>query len=598
MRKGSRTYSIYKRIIIIVLIPFSVLFMLLVSMYGIYAFSVRQQAHAAFDSLAQQRRSGIEEKLDVIRSTAQSIGYSESVQQYLVNMNAEERLGSYSSIRQNFSMLIGTNPVLRGVYVSDNEHVFLESSSGFMYLFERANGEYQIAENPPEAGFFTRLYSRSGQSGLNRQSYCMYYMPAGVIQPISRSWEAKRLTCAILFDAAELLDTDNTIANALEALVWNDEVVASNVTLTPESTQKMIAAAHVYGVREMPHAGKNYYLHVAPVSTGNGLDYIFLIPADGLAGDLHAYLRSFLLLGAGCAVAMVFLLIGLRRSISAPVNEIAMDMRQISLETVSIQQSRARELAVLTSGVNQMLAWLQKSRRQELDNREQAYQLNLRRMQAEMLAYRSQINPHFLMNTLECMSGMARYYRVQPLEEIVQAMSGSFRYTLRAPDIVPLEEEIGHFENYMRIMDIRSPGQYRLILRVKEDTLRLGVLSLMLQPLAENAVEHGFDAYDKEAPCTLLLQTEIETEKNRLHIRMADNGNGVSEEELTVVRRRLEDMQPTLEKHHIALSNIYRRLKITYGDDSRMEITSRKGFYTCVDIRIPLDAAPGRRDSA
>ncbi|MDO5378741.1 MAG: histidine kinase [Clostridia bacterium] len=590
MKNGQ--YSIHRRIIIIVLIPFSVLLLLLVGMYAAYETSVRQQAQAAFDSLVEQRKSGIEEKLAGVQSAAESIGYSEIVQQYLVDMDAQERLSIYSSIRQNFNMLIGANPVLRAVYISDNESVFLESNSGFMYLFERANSEYRIAENPPATGFYTRPYAHRGQSGLSASRYCVYYMPVGVIQPISQSREAKRLTCAVLFDAAELLDTDSAVQNALEALVWNDELIASNTELTPESTRKLIAAAHDHGARSMPHEGKSYYLHAAPVSTENGLEYIFMVPTDGLAGDLHAYLRSFLLLGAGCAVAMVFLLIGLRRSISAPVNEIAMDMRQITLETVSIQQSRAKELAVLTSGVNKMLSWLQKMRKQELDNREQAYQLNLRRMQAEMLAYRSQINPHFLMNTLECMSGMARYYHVQPLEEVVTAMSGSFRYTLRAPDIVELKEEIGHFENYMRIMEIRSPGRYRLILRAREDTLRLRVLSLMLQPLAENAVEHGFNGFEKDAPCTLLLMTRVDEDKNRLHIRLADNGNGMSEEELDAVRRRLDDMQPTIEKHHVALNNIHRRLKITYGDDGCMEITSRKGFYTCVDLYIPLGGAP------
>ena len=68
--------------------------------------------------------------------------------------------------------------------------------------------------------------------------------------------------------------------------------------------------------------------------------------------------------------------------------------------------------------------------------------------------------------------------------------------------------------------------------------------------------------------------------------------NGMSEEELASVRKRLRDEQPPMEEHHIALNNIFRRLKIVYGDHSHMVIRSKQGFYTSVEICIPLDGEP------
>ena len=592
MRTKKASRSIYKRIVIIVLIPFFVLLMLLLALYGVYAYSMRQQATAAFDSLVEQRIGGIEDKLTHVQSVASSIGYSHMVQQYLIQMDAEERVDNYSSIRQTFNMILGTDPVLCGIYISDKTGVFLDSGSGFMYLFDQANAEYSIREKGVQRGFFTRLYKGKGTDySPGVPHYCIYYMPIGVITPISRETE-NGLYCAVIFDIIQLLDMDSGVDNALEAFVWEGGLVSSNTTLTPTSESALIRAADWHSARTMDYGGTEYYLHAAPVSTQNGLNYIFLVSADSLAGASKVNLRFILIMGAGCAIAMLFLLVQLRRGISEPIQQIAADMKQITLETTGIEQSNIKELAVLTSGVNQMLAWLHKMQRQEMDSRERVYQLNLRRTQAEMLAYRSQINPHFLMNTLESMSGMARYYRVEPLEELVTAMGESFRYTLRAPDLVPLEKEIAHVKNYMRIMEIRSPGKYRLMLKADEETLNISVLSLMLQPLAENAVEHGFDCFEKDAACTMLLSTWIDKEKNRLHIRLVDNGNGMSEENLTAVCKRLRDEQPPMEKHHIALNNIFRRLKIVYGDHSHMVIRSKQGFYTSVEICIPLDREP------
>ena len=597
MRAKKASRSIYKRIVIIVLIPFLVLLMLLLALYGVYAYSIRQQATAAFDSLAEQRIDSIEDKLAYVQSVAGSIGYSQMVQQYLVQMNAGERVDSYQSIRQTFNMILGTDPVLCGIYISDKTGVFLDSGGGFMYLFDQANAEYDIRGQGVQRVFFTRLYcGKSTDYSPNVPHYCICYMPIGVITPISRETE-NGLYCAVIFDIIQLLDLDSGVEGSLEAFVWEGDLISSNTELTPESKSALIRAADWHSARTMDHGGAEYYLRAAPVSTQNGLSYIFLVPTDSLAGASKINLRFILIMGAGCAVVMLFLLVQLRRSISEPIQQIAEDMKQITLETTGIAQSNIRELAVFTSGVNQMLLWLHKMQRQEMDNRERVYQLNLRRTQAEMLAYRSQINPHFLMNTLETMSGMARYYRVEPLEELVTAMGESFRYTLRAPDLVPLQKEIAHVKNYMRIMEIRSPGKYRLMLKVDEETLNIRVLSLMLQPLAENAVEHGFNCSQKDAKSTMLLSAWIDKEKNRLHIRLADNGNGMSEEELTAVRRRLRDEQPPMEKHHIALNNIFRRLKIVYGDHSHMVIRSRQGFYASVEICIPLDTEmDGRPD--
>lgn len=123
----------------------------------------------------------------------------------------------------------------------------------------------------------------------------------------------------------------------------------------------------------------------------------------------------------------------------------------------------------------------------------------MRNTQAELMAYRSQINPHFLFNTLDCISGMARYYEVAELEKLVTALTGCSQYTLRTPDVVCLEQEIQHVRNYMDVMELRMPGTYTLRLNVQAEAMQCKVLSLMLQPLVENAIMHGLPP----SPCSI-----------------------------------------------------------------------------------------------
>ena len=110
----------------------------------------------------------------------------------------------------------------------------------------------------------------------------------------------------------------------------------------------------------------------------------------------------------------------------------------------------------------------------------------------------------------------------------------------------------------------------------------------MLQPLVENCVEHGFKHHKKRARCVidLLAQADGET----LFLRLTDNGEGMSGE---TAGRVMQDMQKDLsyQNEHIGLNNLWHRLRLAYGDKCRMDFKSREGYYTQVNIVIPLGSA-------
>lgn len=221
------------------------------------------------------------------------------------------------------------------------------------------------------------------------------------------------------------------------------------------------------------------------------------------------------------------------------------------------------------------------------------YEAELAQSRAEMLAYRSQINPHFLFNTLESARSLAHRYHAAPVEQLVGGMSQMFRYSIYAPPIVPLEEELGQLGGYLAVMEVRFPGRFAVLEDIAPETLDWPVLPMLLQPLCENALTHAFNGRRGK----LLVQTFVEA--GRLHVRIADNGKGISEEQLRQILWKMKNTDGEtadvaekewdfgVPKGSIGLPNIYRRLKLTFGDHAHLLLRSKEGYYTVAELVIP-----------
>lgn len=585
--RRNRSYSIYRHIIVVILVPFLTLTFLLLLLYEIYYASMLSQAETGFDLQEEQYRLYLEGQLDEIRQAAQTAGYSESVQKYFVRMNERDRVNNYTSIRELFDTLIRLTDGVSALCIMDDNGGFLNSEDGYLHYFQRANEAYDTGNRALASAFFTDLI---GESDAQAPKYCIYYSPIGIITPISMAEDVHSLTCAMLFDVTQLLNgrmPGGVLSQ--ELLIWDGQVVASDGTLAGAGRELFDAIAADEGLDQRVRidvGGVSYFYRRTALSSENGMVYAFVMPVDFFM-DEAGNIKTFLLVGiAGCMAMVVVLMLLLRRGISRPIEQIAHDMSQIDARQIVIRSTNVVELQILANGVNDMLSKLMETQRQEMRNRERIQQLEFYRVQAEMLAYRSQINPHFLFNTMGCIVGMAVHYGIEPLEALGTALCDSLNYALRAPDTVELRQEIEHVGNYMRILDVRMPGKYQLILRVQPEALERRVLSLMLQPLLENAVLHGFEDFDKRAKCALWLSARIE-EGGTLHLCVVDNGNGIEEARLADILRQMRNSAFPMGKQRIALKNIWRRMRIAYGDGCAMDICSRRGHYTRIDIQIP-----------
>jgi two-component system, LytTR family, sensor kinase len=203
-------------------------------------------------------------------------------------------------------------------------------------------------------------------------------------------------------------------------------------------------------------------------------------------------------------------------------------------------------------------------------NLERHQQLLLR---ARMDALSSQINPHFLFNTLNTVTALIRL-DPDTARGVVLKLSNILRRLLRKHEtFVPLREELSFIDDYLDIEVARfGKDNLEIVKDIHKDTLETFIPSMLLQPIVENSLKHGLAP--KLEGGRILLRTV--TRDQRLHIEIADNGVGISEERM-----------PHVYVEGIGLSNVRERLRVLYGTDFHLDIQSNEGQGTTIHINVP-----------
>ncbi|MBR2256923.1 MAG: histidine kinase [Blautia sp.] len=222
-----------------------------------------------------------------------------------------------------------------------------------------------------------------------------------------------------------------------------------------------------------------------------------------------------------------------------------------------------------------LISW--RYRFQDIQIREDLKQLQYQTMQ-------SQMNPHFLFNTLNMIAQFANLHEDVQTAELLQDTAYLLRYTLDMSDrCVTLFQEVEALEKYVGLQEQRFGSRIEFYFDLDESFHDVRVPNLILQPLVENAISHGLGM------CTEGGKIRIRTfrEKEKGCLSVSDNGSGMDHETLEALIRSIR--QKEVRGNQIGLHNVYHRLMIFFSDNASLTITSRKGEGTEVVIRIPLD---------
>lgn len=207
-------------------------------------------------------------------------------------------------------------------------------------------------------------------------------------------------------------------------------------------------------------------------------------------------------------------------------------------------------------------------------------------MEFKMLA--SQINPHFLYNTLESIRMKALTVGDREVAGAIKLLGKSLRYVLdnTGTAFTTLEKELEYVENYVSIQKFRFGDKIGFTCEVEPEihTEDIRILPLLLQPIVENAILHGLE--DKEQDGSIRVHVYINAE--RLRIDISDNGCGMTIEQLKKLRDSIENRNPEIHES-IGLYNINQRLKLCYGEKYGLNVNSRENMGTTVLVALPIE---------
>lgn len=209
-----------------------------------------------------------------------------------------------------------------------------------------------------------------------------------------------------------------------------------------------------------------------------------------------------------------------------------------------------------------------------------------REMEFKMLA--SQINPHFLYNTLESIRMKAFTVGDKEVAEAIKLLGKSLRYVLdnTGTALTSVQSELDHVENYIRIQKMRFGDKFGYEIE-RDPNLRLDeikILPLILQPLVENSILHGLEEKEEGG----IIKVSVRGTDKEVQISVEDNGCGMSQEETRKLRNSVENRNPEI-KSSIGLYNINQRLILSYGKKAGLQIMSEEGKGTIISFTFPID---------
>ena len=328
---------------------------------------------------------------------------------------------------------------------------------------------------------------------------------------------------------------------------------------------------------------------------GEGVTLTAVFDKAGLAADFRVTLSLMLFALVVFLILFIVLAYFLARYLTEPITALSHIMahpREKNRAVESPYMNRTDEIGTLYNQYQTML---------EENNRyiKSEYENKMILMDTQMKALESQINAHFLYNTLEAINSLAEIEEAEDISVMALALGDMFRYSIKTKGaLVTLEKELAHVKNFVAIQQFRFDTGFRFEMDVPEELYSCRILKLILQPLVENALYHGL--LHCNAGSSIYLSAR--KENKIIYFTVKDDGVGMASETLEQLQKLLEEKPKfgELSQHaneSIGLKNINARIRLYYGEDYGLSVKSEQRCGTTVQIKIP-DLAEETKEEA
>lgn len=401
-----------------------------------------------------------------------------------------------------------------------------------------------------------------------------------------------------------------SLARLIKDPVTNQELGYVKVDLTSEGFQKIVSSVKVtknsqlyvfnenderifpfedslgYSYRDIAGKATDSMLVSSRTTNYGGLRIVGMIPRDDVLSAAKQLTSFTLWISIGSLLMAYAAAVFTSNKLVKPISHLQKKMRRVQngefQEKAEVHSND--EIGLLTEGFNKMVS--------QLDTMiKDMYELRLREKESELNALQSQINPHFLYNTLESISMVAHKQRNDELSYVIMSLGKLLRYTVNKQErLVYLKDELAFVESYLNIQAFRLEDRLDSEMLVDFSHEYALVPKLLLQPLVENAIEHGLGT----EPLKLTISTKAEGQD--LYIFVRDNGAGIPANRRELIEKRMTQRQELAAESPadkrtkgFALRNIHQRLLLLYGEPYGLFIESSSGAEgTVFCIRLPF----------
>lgn len=323
-----------------------------------------------------------------------------------------------------------------------------------------------------------------------------------------------------------------------------------------------------------------------------GWKLVGVVPADNIWDNYGQLLLFFLFVVLFSIFLLVFVNLHLSERISVPIKTLERAVKELEAgrEEVDIDVSGPYEIERLGHSIRSMVSTM----RHLMDD---IIEQEAQKRRSELDVLQSQINPHFLYNTLDSVVWMTENGRTDEAILMVTSLARFFRISLsRGSNIIPIADELEHARHYLTIQKMRYKNKFSAVIAAEDGVEGLYTIKLIVQPILENAIYHGMAYADGDGEITVRARRDGED----VVIEVADNGPGMPEETVERLLDQSYAAAPGTKGLGIGLRNVHQRIRLTFGEEYGLAIHSEPDAGTTVCIRLPVlegpEAAAVRRE--
>ncbi|SFS84090.1 sensor histidine kinase [Paenibacillus sp. BC26] len=361
----------------------------------------------------------------------------------------------------------------------------------------------------------------------------------------------------------------------------NELFYAEGPNLTVDSTAQLLRSIPVDAVDTEQRSWTIHdtrYLAIYNVSPHNGWKLVTLTPYSVLNKEAANARRINLIAGSAAVVLLISVIVIAANAITRRLMQLSRQIVMLGDGIFEVQGEikGSDEIAHLSRKYNQMIVKIN-------DLIGERYEMQLNERNARLIALEAQINPHFLYNSLQAISTEAIISGMDRIQDMVDALASSLRYSIKEAETVRVKEELAHIGNYMLLQQARFGTRLRLHVEVEEAVKEAWIPKMIVQILVENTIKHGLEQMTGDMD----VNVRATSREGLLVLTVSDNGPGISAERLTEIRAFL-DSHLLEYREGIGLNNVNARIKLLFGPEYGLNIDSQHGTGTEVIVTLPL----------